>query len=499
MGKRSEKGTSKALRDRLIGLGERSFRKSYYPQLQGRLDELERFRALLDHTHDLILLARHPSFDIVDANAMASRQLGHESLLGISVEEIVDLDRLQWPVEGCLDGLINTVMHRRDGTTFPVEMTLCVDRFEVDSYLLIVARDISERLRIEAGLRRALASAQEERDKVDAIVASVTDGLLVADPSGRLQLLNKAAEDLLEVEAEAVLGRSVEEILQQRCGRHIDLMHGGTQDLLVTSAAGATRILQAGTAPIRQRSGGIAGRLVLLQDRTRDRQIDRMKTEFITTAAHELRTPLTSIQGFSEILLDRELSPAERQEFLSYIHDKSVALGHLVSDLLDIARIEEGEGLQLDRRLWSARQIVDQATLFTRSIPTHRFEVSLRDPQTNLRVDRDKIGQVLENLLSNAVKYSAHQTLVRLSAERRGERYRISVADQGIGMTPQEAARVFDKFYRVDTSNRAIAGVGLGMNIAKSIVEAHGGTIRVDSRAGRGTTVSFELPLDAAP
>ncbi len=495
MRKRSERGKSEILRDRLIGLGERSFRKNYYPELQSRLDELERFRALLDHTHDLILLARLPSFEIVDVNLMASRQLGHENIRGIALEEVINLEHLQWPEEGCLDGLLTTVMCRSDGTSFPVEMTLCVDRFDDDSYILVVARDISERLRAEESLRRALASAQEERDKIDAIVSSVADGLLVADPAGRILLLNAAAEDLLEIDAEEVLGRPIEDVLIEICGEAIPMLQNGSRDLVLNTAAGGTRILQARTSPIRQPSGKVAGRVVSLQDRTRDRQIDQMKTEFISTAAHELRTPLTSIQGFSELLLLPGLSALEQKEFLNYIHEKSVALGRLINDLLDIARIEAGQGLRLNRRLWSAREILSQVTPLMRSIRTHHFQVVLNDPKARIRVDREKIGQVLENLLSNAVKYSAHESLIRLCGESREDRYRISVSDQGIGMSPEAMERIFDKFYRVDTSNRAVGGIGLGMSIVRSIVEAHAGTIRVESRPGIGTTVTFDLPL----
>jgi PAS domain S-box-containing protein len=495
MRKRSEKVKSEVLRDRLIGLGERSFRKSYYPELQSRLDELERFRSLLDHTHDLILLARLPSFQIIDANLMACRQLGRGSLLGVSIEEVLNLDELQWPEEGCLDGLVTTVMHRFDGTSFPVELTLCVDSFDASSYILAVARDISERLKSEEGLRQALASAQEERDKIDAIVSSVADGILVIDPGGRIILLNQAAENLLGVTAEKVIGLPAEEFLEERCGKRIPLIEGEVHDLEVNKSAGGTRILQARTSSIPQSDGRIR-RVISLQDRTRDRQIDQMKTEFITTAAHELRTPLTSIQGFSEILLDRGLSPMEEKEFLYYIHDKALALGRLVNDLLDIARIEGGQGLSLNLHLWSAREILDQITPLMRSVQTHHFQITLKDPKTRLRVDRDKIGQVMENLLSNAIKYSAEETLIRVCGERNENLYTISVIDQGIGMTPEEVARIFDKFYRVDTSNRAVGGIGLGMSIAKSIVETHSGDIRVESHPGKGTTVSFTLPVE---
>lgn len=502
MGKRSETA-DRDLRNRLIGLGDRSFRKSYFPELQERMDQLERFRSLLDHSGDIILLARLPSTRIVDANASSCRQLGYEcpDLHGMKIDQVVDLTRLQWPEEGCLDeGVVTAVMRRRDGTIFPAEVTLCVDRFIDASYLLVVGRDITERLRIEEGLKRALAAAEEARDKIDAILRSAGDGLLVADTAGNLTLLNEAAADLLCARSENVLGRPVISVMAERLDGSKGvppLLEEGVWDLALFEGEERPRILQARSSHIRDSAGRISGVVISLQDRTRDREIDRMKTEFISTAAHEFRTPLTSIQGFSELLLSRSLSPAERREFLLYIHEKAQALGRLVGDLLDIARIESGQALRLERRLWPLREILRQVAPLMRSdSPRHRFRVRLADAGGPLPVDRDKIGQVLENLLSNAIKYSPEGTLVRIVGRREGVFYRIKVIDEGIGMTADQTARIFDKFYRADASNRAVGGIGLGMSIARSIVEAHGGEIDVCSRPGAGTTVSFTLPMD---
>lgn len=506
MGKRSETADPRNLRTRLIGLGDRSFRKSYFPELQERMDQLERFRSLLDHSGDIILLARLPSTRIVDANASSCRQLGYEcpDLHGVKIEQVVDLTRLQWPEEGCLDeGVVTAVMRRRDGTLFPVEVTLCVDRFIDASYLLVVGRDITDRLRTEEGLKQALAAAEEARDKIDAILRSTADGLMVADTAGNLVLLNEAAADLLGIRQEDVLGRALEEVVKDRLPAGIEappLLGEGVWDLPLAGPWGRGRILQARTSPIRDRKGKGSGVVISLQDRTRDREIDRMKTEFISTAAHEFRTPLTSIQGFSEILLSRRLSPSERREFLAYIHEKALSLGRLVADLLDIARIESGQALRLQRLPWTVREVVRQiAPLMRSDSPRHRFRVRLAHPGTLISVDRDKVAQVLENLLSNAIKYSPEGTLVRISGRREGAFYRLEVTDEGIGMTPDETARIFDKFYRADASNRAVGGIGLGMSIARSIVESHGGEIRVRSRPGRGTTVRFTLPLNAPP
>jgi signal transduction histidine kinase len=227
------------------------------------------------------------------------------------------------------------------------------------------------------------------------------------------------------------------------------------------------------------------------------RESDRMKTEFISTAAHELRTPLTSILGFSQVLLSPEtVSAAEQKEFIAYIHQRARALSDMVADLLDISRIESGQGLALRRELCTAGELVIQLAPFIQSgLEASRFELAITSESAPLLVDMGKMVEVFENLLSNAVKYSPPGSPIRIAGEIAGENYRFSVADRGIGMTPEQAARVFDKFYRADASDTAVGGLGLGMSIVRNILEAHGGSIWVESEPGRGTTVQFHLPL----
>ncbi len=227
------------------------------------------------------------------------------------------------------------------------------------------------------------------------------------------------------------------------------------------------------------------------------RESDRMKSEFIKTVAHEFRTPLTSIQGFSGLLLTHDqLSPEEQRESLRYIHERSIGLADMVADILDIARIEAGKGLSLTLSPCTVIETFRQVEPFLKTQASRcRFEVTLAEEDLLLKIDKGKICQVLENLLSNAVKFSPEGSLVRIRGDLIEEGYRISVADQGMGMTPEQVAKVFDKFYRADASDTAVEGVGLGMHIVKHIVEDHGGKIWVESELGKGTTVSFTLPL----
>jgi signal transduction histidine kinase len=237
---------------------------------------------------------------------------------------------------------------------------------------------------------------------------------------------------------------------------------------------------------------------------TREHELDRLKTEFFSVAAHELRTPLTSILGYLEFCLHPEdfggFSDGQQHEFLEEINNKAELLAKLVSDLLDISRIEAGKPLPLDIRSINIERVIGKIVdQFRLQAPRHRFDIALEEgPPGAVQGDEDKLGQVLENLLSNAVKYSPEGSQIQISGGTGDSAYQVSVQDQGIGMTPEQTARIFDRFYRADFSNTAARGLGLGMSIAQQIVQRHGGAICVESEKGKGTRVAFTVPLAMA-
>jgi len=229
------------------------------------------------------------------------------------------------------------------------------------------------------------------------------------------------------------------------------------------------------------------------------RQTDRMKNEFISTAAHELRTPLTSVVGYAELLLHPEtvggLAETQRREFLQEIYEKAGALAKIVDDLLDISRIEAGHAVPLQKEPCDLGELVRREVAHLQlQAPGHRIELLLPAGGAPVVVDRHKLVQVLENLVGNAVKFSPAGGVIRVSVDAAAGSCQVAVADEGIGMTPEQVARVFDKFYRADASNTATGGLGLGMSIVRQIVETHGGRIWVESEPGKGTTVRFSVP-----
>ncbi len=260
--------------------------------------------------------------------------------------------------------------------------------------------------------------------------------------------------------------------------------------------------------PFRDVDGRLIGMVESFQDITDIKQAeralieaDRMKSEFISLAAHELNTPLSVIMGYSEFLSDKKefgsFSEEQTRDFLREIHDRGEALRHIIDDLLDISRIESGNPLPLDTRPHDLLEILASKVRVFQPFEKRR-SVRLVLPESPkdsiVMVDRHRINQALDNLLSNAAKYSPEGTEITVSAREMADGWEIRIKDQGVGMTAEEVKRVFDKFYRANASNTAISGLGLGMSVTRNVVEAHGGTIRVESAKGSGTVVTITLP-----
>ncbi|MCK4507647.1 MAG: HAMP domain-containing histidine kinase, partial [Desulfuromonadales bacterium] len=230
------------------------------------------------------------------------------------------------------------------------------------------------------------------------------------------------------------------------------------------------------------------------------KNLDQLKSEFISTAAHELRTPVASIMGFTDLLSDPEtiasFSEVQKQDFLQEIYDSCERLSKNVDDILDVSRIEAGSSIPLDKQSISTEILLSKTVNHFKLKAKHQITLELKSSTPeNMVVDVHRISQIMENLLSNAIKYSPKRSRISIVAERDGRYCKVTVIDQGVGMTEEQVARVFDKFYRVDSSDTAVRGLGLGMSIVKQIIEDHGGTIWVDSLLGEGSSVYFTLPI----
>ena len=274
------------------------------------------------------------------------------------------------------------------------------------------------------------------------------------------------------------------------------------------------RIVEWNAAPFLDEAGNYAGmqatgrditdckraESIIREQNERLKELDRMKSEFLSTAAHKFRPPLTSILGFSEILLERKLDKERQNRFLKIIHKEAVGLANLINDLLDVSRIESGQVFKIKKAPFELRKIIlKNVDLFRSQTNKHDFEVNIPGELASIEVDKDKIDQVMENLIGNAVKSSPQGGKITVSIEQTEKEVKISVADTGMGIPKKDLPHIFERFYRVDnTFIRAIEGAGLGLAIAKYIVESHGGKIWAESKVGKGSTFSFTLPLKAA-
>ena len=352
-------------------------------------------------------------------------------------------------------------------------------------------------------LTEYLAETEEARDYMDGILKAVADGLIVTDMDNRVLMMNRAAENLLDVRFSEVINRPIDfaikdETLREKIKETLNKKTTGYSfDFDWAGEGKSNDILRARTSVILDKHGEQTGVIIIFHNVTHEREIDKMKNEFISMAAHELRTPLTSIRGFSEILLTRDkLKLSDKKKYLTYIQDQSEVLSKIISDLLDISRIESGKSFILHKDNCLLGDAIKQVTKqYIDQLPKNSIRVHLPKKEIELFLDKEKMGQVLENLLSNAVKYSPDNVDIDITAKIKDEHLHVIMEDKGIGMTHDQLDKIYDKFYRADVSNTSITGTGLGLSIAKAIIEAHEGKIWIESKFGKGTKVSFSIPI----
>ena len=240
------------------------------------------------------------------------------------------------------------------------------------------------------------------------------------------------------------------------------------------------------------------GTIHYFRDITQEAELHRMKGEFLSMAAHELRTPMASIHGFTELLLKRQFSIEQQKEMLDTIYRQSTRLTNMINDLLDLAKIEAREGISFDIEPHLLSKVINTALQeFTVNAENQQIEYNEPAQMPTVAVDFDKIIQALVNVLSNAHKYSPTGSVIRLNVEEKVSNEQpyvgVVISDEGIGMTKQQLSRLFERFYRADTSGK-VPGTGLGMCLVKEIMEMHLGSVEVESQFGKGTQVRLWMP-----
>jgi signal transduction histidine kinase len=375
-------------------------------------------------------------------------------------------------------------------------------------YLLI--RDQAERL------GTMLREEHIESAKNEAILQSIVDGVIVADHLGRVTLANVSASQVLDVPRDRLLGKTINELLGlygstgdgwmrtiNAWSRDIaaqEPLPFLTQNLLIEDKHVSVQL-----APVFSR-GQFFGTVSIFRDVTREVEVDRMKSEFVSTVSHELRTPMTSIKGFAELLLMGAAGSlsAPQSRYLEVIRDNADRMSDLVNDLLDISRIESGRTVLDFQELDLIKLVEEVATNHVNELirrESRPMRVALDTPRSLPPVngDQDRITQILINLLDNAYHYTPADGEIVISVGQVGDQVTISVSDTGIGISHENLDKIFDRFYRSDEAVvQQVPGTGLGLAIVQSLVEMHGGDITVDSEIGKGSTFTVFLPVAAS-
>ena len=347
-----------------------------------------------------------------------------------------------------------------------------------------------------------LAELATDRARTAAILSGMVEGVLVVDADGRLRLLNDAARGMLNLE-DIQLGRHyVEAVRQPGIVQHLRAALKGEHrppiEVPLDSGAAAKsgpRIFRAQATPATADGGG--GAVLVLHDITDLRLADRVRRDFVANVSHELRTPLTAVRGYVEALTEESVSPEQRRTFLEIINRHTGRMERLVHDLLRLARLDaQQETVDL--------RPVDAGALF-RSVLTDLSEAidrrkvgvdfDIEPAAASIVADATKLHDALRNLVENAVNYSPESGRIELAARVDSERVALTVSDQGPGLPESDLGRVFERFYRVDTSRaRDAGGTGLGLSIVKHLVELHGGHVHAANRPAGGAIFTIALP-----
>jgi PAS domain S-box-containing protein len=354
-------------------------------------------------------------------------------------------------------------------------------------------------------------SVLREKQRLDAIIEQSADGVMIIDSRWRITTFNKAMEQLTGWTREEALGRPCAEVLAIHNAQQINicltdcplqrlpLAPNPVAEGFITTRDGRELYIQSRYAPQRGPGGQFLGAIANVRDITERKREEQLQNTFVSVISHELKTPVSIIKGYAETFQreDATFTPQQYRDGLQVIEEEADRLARQIQDLLDVSRFMAG-GMRLDPVDFSLPQLAADVVRAFAGQAGSQFEFELRfaDDLPPVQADYERIRMVLTNLVSNAIKYSPEGGTIRLGGRAEGEQALVFVADQGIGIAPEDQERVFERFYRVDNRlRRDTQGSGLGLYLTRAIVEAHGGRIWVESQVGRGSRFWFTLPL----
>ena len=342
---------------------------------------------------------------------------------------------------------------------------------------------------------------QEKKEEILTIIDNLADGLMVFDKEGKLSLINPAAQKIFELKKE-ILGKSIVEFSNFPNLKNLFYLLGKEIKEVFRKELEITKnlILEITSLPLLKEEKKL-GSLIILHDITREKIVERMKTEFVSISAHQLRTPLSEIKWTLETLANEKLGKLtkEQKEILEKAYDSNKRMLILVDDLLDVVKIEEGRRLY-KLTLFNLEEVIQSVIeSYQEKIKEKQIKFEFRVSSKKLpkiKIDVEKMSLVIQNLLDNAIRYNLPGGMITITLNSAEKEIEFSIEDSGIGIPEDQQQNVFEKFFRGSNAVKMeTEGNGLGLFIVKNIIEAHNGKIWFQSKEGKGTTFYFKLPL----
>ena len=344
-----------------------------------------------------------------------------------------------------------------------------------------------------------------EKRQTEAVVRSMAEGLIVVDDKGKVLLMNPAAEELLGSNKKDKLGKPLTQDLKKE--QLVSMVTGSgsgeeKEIVLKSTDEDSKKVLRSSSAVIENQDGKTVGMVSVLTDVTKQKELDEMKSKFVSNVSHELRTPLVAIQKSISVILSKAAGPlTEPQEKFLTIADRNLErLSRLIDDVLDTAKIEAGK-MKLELKAANVGKVISDACDTLESWAKSKsiaLVKRIQDGMPEVNIDADRITQILSNLVGNAIKFTPQNGTITVEVKYLSEadKIEVSVADTGVGIPQKDLAKIFNRFEQ--SSERVatdISGTGLGLSIAKEIVALHGGDIWVESEKNKGAKFTFILPL----
>ncbi|MHC4114395.1 MAG: sensor histidine kinase [Planctomycetota bacterium] len=369
---------------------------------------------------------------------------------------------------------------------------------------------------LEKVVKERTEQLAKEKELLSVTLSSMGDGLIAVDDNKCITLFNDKARELTGLRFENVTGKPIDEIfytINEKTKRNIESPidkvlrsgkieeSGAENDALITKD-GRKCLISATAAPINNNDGTMIGAVMVFRDVSKEREVDRLKNDFISSVSHELRTPLTSIKAYTETILhDTNAEEDTRTEFLNIINEESDRLANLIESLLEISRIDSGTA-EIVRELVNIPSIIQRVVVALEPLANKnniQLKTDIDEDICEFNGDEQKIMSAITNLVNNAIKFTLKGGEVSVTACRQNDELVIRIVDTGMGIPKEVLPKLFDRFYRVYRPGIQIQGTGLGLAIVKEIILMHSGRIEVESEVDHGTTFTVFLPLNELP